>query len=87
MEGIADIRIRQDVSKEYRVKNLYDVATESGDQIEFTLCEGYQLYGNFYSEEDAPRFEGKLELITRKVGNSREKYYQISNYQYLYSKE
>lgn len=87
IEGIADIRIRQDVSKEYRVKNLYDVATESGDQIEFTLCEGYQLYGNFYSEEDAPRFEGKLELITRKVGNSREKYYQISNYQYLYSKE
>lgn len=87
MEGIADIRIRQDVSKEYRVKNLYDVTTESGDQIEFTLCEGYQLYGNFYSEEDAPRFEGKLELITRKVGNSREKYYQISNYQYLYSKE
>ena len=64
-----------------------DFVKKTGIQIQFTLKNGYQLYGEFKMDEDYFSREGKLELFAKKIGNSRKKYYQISNYQYLYSTE
>ena len=87
MEGITDIRIQQDICKEEYKKHLDDFVKKTGIQIQFTLKNGYQLYGEFKMDEDYFSREGKLELFAKKIGNSRKKYYQISNYQYLYSTE
>lgn len=86
-EGITDIQIQQNVYKEYHKKDSSDVVKETGDQIQFILKNGYQLYGEFQMDEDYFSYEGKLQLLALPIGSSSKEYYQISNYQYFYLQE